>query len=112
MCAAIGKPNGGKYATHSPQRSPPTTANQLKFDQRELNIVGPHASEMPETYGRSACAVELLRRNTVIDLARGSWGLAPALRVPETVVDTTGIGHDNALGCADFHISISNACAV
>ena len=52
---------------------------------------------MPERYDLSACANELMLRNTVIARMRGGWEVAPAFRLPETVADTTRIGRDKEL---------------
>ena len=92
-------PRGEKYTIRFPQNFPPTAANQLKFDQRELNIIGhwSSASKMPERYDRSACANELLLRKTVIRRMRDGWAVAPAFRLPQTVFDTTRIGIDAEL---------------
>ena len=89
---ALGDPEGEKYTLHSPKNLLPTAANQLKFDQRELNIIGhwSSTSKMPERYDRSACANELLLRNTVIHRVREGWNIAPACHLPETANDITG----------------------
>ena len=110
ICVAPGDPDGEKYPLRSPENLLPTAANQLKFDQRELFIIGHWSSapKMPEMYDRSACAIELLSRNTVIHRMRGCWDFAPAFRLPETVVDTTRIGRDKELGYAMVHIMDSN----
>ena len=99
ICAALGGPEGEKFTLHSPKNLLQTAENPLKFDRRELNIIGhwSSASEMPERYGRSACANELLLRKTVIRRMRDGWAVAPAFRLPQTVFDTTRIGIDAEL---------------
>ena len=98
-------PRGEKYTIRFPKNFPPTAANQLKFDQRELNIIGrwSPASKMPERYDRSACANELLLRNTVIRRAREGWAVPPASHLPLTVVDTTRIGCEAELTYTKSH---------
>ena len=106
ICVALGDPEGEKYTPHSPKNLLPTAANQLKFDQRELNIIGhwSSTSKMPGRYDRSACANELLLRNTVIHRMREGWNIAPAFHLPETVNDINRIGRDKELGYTKFHI--------
>ena len=40
MCVALGDSGGETYTLHSPKNLLLTSANQMSFDQRELNIVG------------------------------------------------------------------------
>ena len=96
VCVALGGPEGERYTLHSPKNLLPTAANQLKFDRRDLNIIGhcSTTSKIPERYDRGTCANELLLRNTVIRRMRSGWNVAPAFRLPEMVVDTTRIGRE------------------
>ena len=52
VCVALGGQEGETYTPHLPKNLSPTAANQLSFDQRELNIAGrcPSASQIPEKY--------------------------------------------------------------
>ena len=102
ICVALGDTEGETYTIHSPKNLLPTAANQLKFDKRELNIMGhwSSTSKMPERYDRSACANELLLRNTVIHRMREGWNIAPAPQLPGTVTDTNRIGRDKGIELA------------
>lgn len=51
VCAALGGKDGEAYPLHSPKNLLPTAANQLSFDQRELNIIG-HWSSTSRMPGR------------------------------------------------------------
>ena len=87
---------GGEYTPHSPKNLFPTAENQISFDQRELNIIGHWSSsaKMPERYDRSACAAELLLRNTIVRRVRTGRGVAPAFHLPETVTGASRIGRN------------------
>ena len=109
ICATLGDTEGGKYTPYSPKNLLPKAANQLKFDQRGLNIIGhwSSTSKMPERCDRSACTNELLLRNTVITRMRDGWAVAPVFRLPETVVDSARIERDKELGYTKVCISDS-----
>ena len=96
LCVALGGPEGERYTLHSPKNPFPTAAIQLSFDQRELNIIGHWAStsKMPERYDRSACANELLLRNTIAQRMRTGWEIAPAFHLPLTITGAPRIGRD------------------
>ena len=94
LCVGIGDAEGETYKLHSPKNLFPTAANQLNFDQRELNIIGRWSSnsKMPERYDRAACAHELLLRNTIVQRMIEGWGLAPAFHLPVSVDKSVRIG--------------------
>ena len=96
LCVALGDAEGERYTLRSPKNMFPTAANQLSFDQRELKIIGHWAStsKMPERYDRSACANELLLRNTIVQRMRTGWEVAPAFHLPLTIAGTPRIGRD------------------
>ena len=56
---------------------------------------------MPERYDRSACANELLLRNTIAQRMRSGWEIAPAFRLPITVTGETRIGREPLDSTAD-----------
>ena len=64
------------------------------FGQREMSIIGhwPSSSRMPERYGRSVCASELLLRNTIIQRMAARWGIAAAYFLLSTLVGRVRIG--------------------
>ena len=97
LCVGLGDTEGETYTLHSPKNMSPTAANQLNFDQRELNIIGHWSSnsKMPERYDRAACSHELLLRNTIVQRMNEGWGIAPAFHLPATVDKTVRIGHTN-----------------
>ena len=66
----------------------------MSFGQRELALVGrwPPTSRVPERYGRSVCASELLLRNTITQRMANGWGPAPAYRLPDTILRHLRIG--------------------
>ena len=94
LFVGIGDINGESYTMHSPENLFPAAANQMSFDQRELPIIGhwSSASKMPDRYGRSVCASEMLLRNTIIQRTVEGWGMAPAFHLPTTVVGHVRIG--------------------
>ena len=100
MCVALGDPEGERYTLHSPRNLFPTDANQLRFDHRELNIIGHWAtnSRMPDRYDRSACAADLLLRNTIVHRMHDGWGVAPEFRLPETAKPETDVGGTRLVG--------------
>ena len=100
MCVAPGDPEGARYTTHSPKDLFPTASNQMRCDQRELNIIGhwPFTSRMPGRYGRILRANELLPRNTIMAEMRQGWDLAPAFGFPAAATGNQRIGKDEFSG--------------
>ena len=94
MRPGLGGPNGEAYAHNSPKNLFPTEANQMRFDQRELAFIGhwSSTSRMPERYGRSFCAIELLLRNTIVQQIVAGCNITPSYHLPETVNGHLRIG--------------------
>ena len=94
---ALGDEEGEKYTPHSPKNLFPTAANQLSFEQRELNIIGhwSSSSKMPERYDRSACANELLLRNTIVQRIKTGREVAPPFHLPHAVAGAQRIGRED-----------------
>ena len=87
----------GNRTLYTPPKNLPTAAaNQMNFNQRELNIIGHWASSsrMPERYDRTVCATELLLGNTIIQKFVSGWDLAPSFHLPETVHNDQRIGKE------------------
>ena len=103
VCVALGDTDGETYTPHSPKNLFPTAANQMNFDHRELNIVGQWSStsRMPERYGRSVCADELLLRDTIARKLAEGWEPAPAFRLPYTVSYQQRLGKAETPPCPD-----------
>ena len=96
LSVAVGDTDGEIYTPHSPKNLFPTAANQLRFDQRELNIIGRWASssKMPERYDRSARSNELSLRNTIVQRILQGWEMEQAFHLPATVNGAPRIGRD------------------
>ena len=61
---------------------------------RELNIIGHwgSSSKMPERYGRSVCANELLIRNTIMSKFNEGWTTVPSFHLPLSVDSSQRVG--------------------
>ena len=96
LSVAVGDADGEKYTLRSPKNLFQTAANQRRFDQRELNIIGnwSSSSKMPDRYDRSARANELLLRNAIVQRIRQGWEMAPAFHLHATVNGTPRIGRE------------------
>ena len=57
---------------------------------------------MPERYGRSVCANELLLMNTIIQRVANGWEMAPAFHLPTTVHGNERIGKEPTEGDTDM----------
>ena len=99
LCTALGGPNGESYTLRPPKNLFPIAANQMNFDQRELNIIGhwSSSSRIPERYDRAVCATELLLRNAIIQKFVSGWDLTPSFHLPETATDHHRIGKEAPL---------------
>lgn len=95
LCTSLGGPKEESYTLNPPPKNLfPTAANQMNFNQRELDIIGHWASpsRMPERYDRSVCATGLLLGSTVIQKFASGWDLATSFHLPETVQNDQRIG--------------------
>ena len=56
LCLGLGDEKGGACTLHSPKNPLQAAANQMRFGQREMAIVGrwPSTSRMPEKYDRGS----------------------------------------------------------
>ena len=91
-CAGLGVPLGGWRTLQSPKNQFPTAAIHMRFDQRDLNIIGRWSitSEMPERYGRSVRATDLLPRNAIAQKTIAGWAPVDAFRLRCATVNEQG----------------------
>ena len=99
-CVALGGAEGERYTMRQPRNLFPAAANQMGFDQRELNIIGhwSRTPRIPGRYDRSVCANSLLLRNTIITKIRKGGEATPAFHIPATATDYQRIGEDERPG--------------
>ena len=84
VCVALGDKDGDTYTLHSPKNLFPTAANQLSFDQRELNIIG-HWSSTSRMPGHA------MPRRALVSMGSrhlGLLGLKPSDCYPLTFFDS------------------------
>lgn len=98
LCVGIGDPMGDKYTIRSPKNLFPTASIQMRFGQRELNIIGhwSNKSKMPERYDRIVCAAELLLRNAIAQKMIAGWVTVEANHLPATVANNERTGRSDA----------------